>query len=85
MTSRPHEPDPSPFTDHNLQDALAGLLNDDPAALAAYLPQPIDDDQFVDVEHALTYSDAGVLTYNAGLVLRMTDGAEFQITIVRSA
>ncbi len=33
---------------------------------------------------ARTYSDAGVLTYNKGLVITMPDGSEFQLTIVQS-
>jgi hypothetical protein len=31
-----------------------------------------------------TFEEAGVLTRNAGLVIRMTDGSEFQVTVVRS-
>lgn len=31
-----------------------------------------------------TYDEAGVLTNNAGLVVRLFDGTEFQITVVRS-
>ncbi len=31
-----------------------------------------------------TFVNYGVMTNNAGLVIRMTDGSEFQITIVRS-
>ena len=34
--------------------------------------------------HARTYSEAGTLTYNKGLVVTMPDGCEFQITIVKS-
>ena len=33
---------------------------------------------------ARTYSEAGVLTYNKGLVITMPDGSEFQLTIVQS-
>lgn len=42
-----------------------------------------------DDPHALTgctverYEDAGILTSNRGLVLRLADGTEFQITIVQ--
>ena len=36
------------------------------------------------VDRAVPYDEAGVLTRNAGLVLRMDDGAEFQVTVVRS-
>ncbi len=39
----------------------------------------IDDD--LDVR---SYEDAGVLTHDAGLVVRVGDGAEFQITVVQS-
>lgn len=31
-----------------------------------------------------SFSDAGLLTQNCGLVVRMTDGTEFQITIVKT-
>lgn len=31
-----------------------------------------------------TYAEAGVMTTNAGLVLRRMDGSEYQITVVRS-
>ncbi|MDT8900095.1 hypothetical protein [Anaeroselena agilis] len=31
-----------------------------------------------------TFADAGVMTGNKGLVVRMDDGSEFQITIVKS-
>ena len=31
-----------------------------------------------------TYEDAGVMTYNKGLVIRYDDGTEFQVTIVQS-
>lgn len=31
-----------------------------------------------------TYSDAGILTRDAGLVVHFADGTEFQLTIVRS-
>jgi hypothetical protein len=31
-----------------------------------------------------SFGDAGVLTRNEGLVLRLSDGSEFQITVVQS-
>lgn len=31
-----------------------------------------------------SFEEAGILTRNAGLVVRLPDGSEFQITIVRS-
>ena len=36
------------------------------------------------IEEVRTYRDAGVLTNNAGLVIRMKGGGEFQLTIVQS-
>jgi hypothetical protein len=32
----------------------------------------------------LTYEEAGIMTYNKGLVLQTPDGDKFQITIVKS-
>ena len=34
---------------------------------------------------ATSFEDAGILTNNRGVVFRMKDGSEFQITIVQSA
>jgi len=34
---------------------------------------------------ATSFEDAGIMTRNRGVVFRMKDGSEFQITIVRSA
>ena len=36
------------------------------------------------VDGCVRFKDAGVLTNNSGLILYLSDGAEFQITIVRS-
>jgi len=36
------------------------------------------------IRTAVPYDEAGVLTMNAGLVVTMDNGAEYQITIVRS-
>lgn len=37
------------------------------------------------IASAISFEDAGILTRNRGVVLRMNDGSEFQITIVQSA
>lgn len=37
-----------------------------------------------DFDRVTTYEDASMLTNNAGLVLRLANGAEFQLTIVQS-
>ena len=63
-------------TDADLEDALVRALNWQ------------DNDAWEAIEEgtrsAQAYSDAGILTRDKGLVLRMASGAEFQITIVRS-
>jgi len=43
-----------------------------------------ENDDDVVVAEVVTFRDAGVLTYDRGLVVRMVDGSEFQLTIVRS-
>lgn len=37
-----------------------------------------------DLQSVETFEEAGVLTGNKGLVLRMADGSEFQVTLVQS-
>jgi hypothetical protein len=37
-----------------------------------------------EVRMAMTYEEAGMLTRDSGLVVRTTDGSEFQITVVKS-
>ena len=41
-------------------------------------------DDVADIDRVSTYPEVGMLTDNAGLVVRMKDGSEFQITIVKS-
>jgi hypothetical protein len=42
-----------------------------------------EDFMFCDAD-ARSFEEAGVLTSNDGLVVRFPDGAEFQLTVVRS-
>lgn len=42
------------------------------------------DNMIGEVVNARSFADAEVLTLNAGLVLELADGSEFQITVVRS-
>jgi hypothetical protein len=37
-----------------------------------------------EVEYVTSFEDSGVLTSNEGLVVRLDDGSEFQVTVVRS-
>lgn len=72
-----------------LQNSLAHLFEalvearneDDDAALAAIVCDAITD---MDLREVATFERAQLLTRDAGLVLRMSDGSEFQLTIVRS-
>jgi hypothetical protein len=38
----------------------------------------------LDVARADTFADCGVLTRDAGFVITLADGAEYQVTVVRS-
>lgn len=42
------------------------------------------DTALCEVSNIKTYAEAGILTRDSGLVLRMEDGSEFQITIKQS-
>ena len=42
-----------------------------------------DRDEAPEIAQAETFEEAGLLTDNRGLVVRTTDGAEFEITIVQ--
>lgn len=78
-----------------LQDALAALLRDEVSDLAEGVTEVLACGDYDDEDgeggdapslgSVSTYQDAGVLTSDAGLVLRMSDGSEFQLTLVRSA
>ena len=70
------------MTDHEIAEALQGLAATCHEPLTEYLAAPAEDD--VCVTDAVSYAESGVLTYNAGFVLRMSDGTEFQITVVQS-
>ncbi|MCY2928182.1 MAG: hypothetical protein NTV86_01565 [Planctomycetota bacterium] len=42
-----------------------------------------DRDEAPEIARAETFEEAGLLTDNRGLVVRTTDGSEFEITIVQ--
>ena len=72
------------MSEHDLEQALAGILDE------ASVTEPDDEMtatipvELTGVRDVASYRDAGVLTNNAGLVVLMKDGSEFQITIVQS-
>ncbi|MCG3180435.1 MAG: hypothetical protein BIFFINMI_02796 [Phycisphaerae bacterium] len=72
------------MNENEFQDALKTLLEelsfmDDEDRADAGLP-----DELATASRIDNFQDAGVLTRNAGLVVRMKDGSEFQLTIVQS-
>ena len=71
------------MNDETMQDALNNLIAD--------VMLCIDTDDEIEppgdlegIESVQTFEDAGVLTMNKGLVIRMKDHREFQVTIVQS-
>lgn len=70
------------MTAHEIAEALQALAATCDEPLTEYLAAPADDDACV--TDAVSYAEAGVLTHDAGFVLRMSDRTEFQITVVRS-
>lgn len=41
-----------------------------------------DNDEF-EINEVRTFKDAGMLTRDAGLIIKLLDGSEFQVTIAR--
>lgn len=52
--------------------------------LTELLWEALDDGRAPELAWLESFADAGVMTTNEGLVLRMADGTEFQVTVVRS-
>ena len=63
------------FTDTDLQNGLAQLITDD----WGYGTEVNWENLQVQ-----TFDNAGIMTYNKGLVITLPDGSEFQVTIVQS-
>ena len=63
------------FTDEDLQNGFAQLITGDWGYGSEIRWENI---------RVETYEQAGVMTYNKGLVLILPDGTEFQLTIVQS-
>jgi len=72
------------MNDHEFQDALKPLLDEIACMDADDLDQFDLPDDLGGIEHVRTFEEAGVLTQNAGLVIELADGSQWQVTIVRS-
>lgn len=79
--------DPSLVDADDLARAVGALLEDYAAsALADQLGVDEDDAPMLAFgeDGVRLYADAGLLTRDAGVVVRLENGAEFQLTVVRS-
>jgi len=62
------------FTEETLQNGLRDLIEGNPN----------DDDILWENMQVSTFKESGVMTYDKGLVIRLPDGTEYQLTIIQS-
>ena len=62
------------ITDEIVEEALEGILNGDWDT----------ENSALEGARIRTFQQAGVMTYNKGLVITLPNGTEYQLTIVRS-
>lgn len=78
-------PPPAELDAGDIEEAFRGcLLNDNDGMFHMALCEVLDDDDAPQIESVRTYREAEVLTENRGFVLRLSNGQEYQLTIVRS-
>lgn len=65
------------MTDEKLQNLLTSLFN------SGDIGEDFDDELDF-ITEARTFQTAEILTHNKGLVISLSDGSEFQLTIVKS-
>ena len=71
------------MNEQTMQDALYALI--DEMMLCAQTGDEVEPPEELEgIESIQTFGEAGVLTMNKGLVIRMKDRREFQVTIVQS-
>ena len=63
------------------EDDMVQAISD---ALEAADERARDDGDEETIRSLVTFDDAGLMTSNSGLVVRIADGSEYQITVVRS-
>ena len=70
------------MNEHELAQAMMDLLNN---AFEAAIDGDVEvPGELTEVRDMRTFEEAGVLSNNAGLVIRMTDNREFQVTVVQN-
>lgn len=67
-----------PLSETDLAEAIGILMES--AESTAEIYQATQDDDLC-VEHQRSFDDAGLLTYDDGVVLTLSDGTEFQVTV----
>ena len=72
------------MNDTELQQNLKTLLEEMSYMDTDDLDQFDMPEELVEIERVSTFDEAGVLTQDAGLVITMNDGSEFQLTIIQS-
>lgn len=65
------------MTEHAMETWLQGVIES-----AADAPE--GESHEIQAERVTPFEEAGLLTRNRGLLVRLSDGSEFQITIVKS-
>jgi len=72
------------MNEQTMQTTLNALIAD--AMLTLDLGEDLCEvpEEIANVESVMTFEEAGILTRNKGLVIRMKDRREFQVTIVQS-
>lgn len=71
------------MNEQTMQDALNALIAD--VMLCIETGDDVEPPEEMEtIDSVQTFEEAGVLTMNKGLVLRMKDRREFQVTIVQS-
>lgn len=64
------------MSDHDFAAELQALVNGDIDSDDAFEDNPI--------VRVASFADVGLLTANAGIIVRLRDGSEFQVAVVRS-
>lgn len=83
LTTRRSERDKKMATTKEIEIALLEICSNE--EFADVLDELVEEcDEQIDVESIKTFDSEMVLTGNDGIVLKLTDGSEFQITIVKS-
>lgn len=51
--------------------------------MAMVLSEALSESEELEINNVRTFEEAGMLTRDAGLIIKLLDGSEFQVSIVR--